>query len=705
MIQKPLEFPTIMNKSIQIVFLSFFIALSACQQKKQVFSSIPRVIELKTFDKKGLITVDNQDFVPDSNGIIADIRLKLEPFEKGVYFRPFSGKLASGNRVEPLWFSEVSDLSGYKKVAPRMDDFLDLGAFLMFKKPSGNYLALLPVVSNRIGNTFTIRDNSIYLRVATYGTKTEHTKAPLLAYAEADNPYEATRLAWELAKNAEGVKGNVNWRSEKNYPEPFKYLGWCSWEHFRQNINQPIISQAIQDLKKSDIPFRWVLVDDGYLDQEKGRLLSFGTDKSKFPNGWEPITSQKDDKIKWMGIWRNMQGYMGAISPNHTMKNLDEHIVRVQYNGAERYMPRLSPESADAFYHEMTSVTKEAGFDILKVDFQSDNYFYNKGSENAIYGVHLNNSALEENCVDQKLHLLNCIAQQNFNVFNQRHSCVIRGSVDYKTTMDRTDVTIVQNFTNAFWLGHLHWVDQDMYHSSFKETARLMAVCRAVSGGPVYLSDETKNMDDTHLKPIIYNDGKIVGTLAPGVPLPESMMQDPFFDHQAFRVIAPLSNQSAAILAVNLNRGETVKSSISVKDYPFAAAMLQPSTGLWECPQEGLIIYDSYNQKAEVLDNTYPFELEAREERLFQLSPITQGWSVIGRPDKYLSAATFELLEVSTSALKIKLHEDGPLLIWSRDKRPESINFEFEAMGNGLWKGELKNPEFTKTYSIKTLDY
>lgn len=266
-------------------------------------------------------------------------------------------------------------------------------------------------------------------------------------------------------------------------------------------------------------------------------------------------------------------------------------------------------------------------------------------------GVHYNNKALEENVKEKNLKLLNCIAMQNFNVFNQTYSNVIRSSVDYKIDLDRIDLTIVQNFTNALWLGHVHWLDQDMFHTSYKETARLMAVSRAISGGPIYLSDETKNIDDTYLKPLMYKDGEIIGTLAPGVPLPESLAQDPYVGLQAFKVIAPVNNKSAIIMAVNLNRGITIKSKLSLKDYPNAGGMIQPYKGLWEIPQEGILLYDSYNKTAKPLTKDFEFELKTREERLFQLSPIIKGWSVIGRTDKYLSAATVAIKSVTENEL------------------------------------------------------
>lgn len=222
----------------------------------------------------------------------------------------------------------------------------------------------------------------------------------MFSYAEAPNPYEVTRKVWELAKDAEGVKGNVNWHSDKEYPEPFKYLRWCTWEHFKKDINEKIITTSIDDIKSSDLPIRWVLIDDGYLDQKDRQLLSFGVDENKFPNGWKTIASLKDDKLKWMGIWRNFNGYMDGVSANNRLKTISEHLDTLYYGKKKhktRMMAKNSLESANVFYNAMTSDTKENGFDIIKVDFQSINLQFNKGKENPVLGVHYNNRALEEN--------------------------------------------------------------------------------------------------------------------------------------------------------------------------------------------------------------------------------------------------------------------------------------------------------------------
>lgn len=687
---------------VQLLILALLFCVSCNKKNKNTLESngdqmkiIPNVIDFNHVVKSGVLGLEKQRLVPDADGVLAEIALKFPEYKTGMYYRPFSYMLASGNRMEALWFNDISELRNYKQKIPREDDNLKLGSFMLLQKKNGNYLALLPIVSKFAGNTFDIGASDLLLRLATYGTDTVNSKLPLLAYAESANPYEATQKVWALAKNAEGVKGSINWRSDKEYPEAFKYLGWCTWEHFKKDINEEIITTAIYGIKSSDLPIRWVLIDDGYLDEEHKQLLSFGVDKKKFPNGWTPITSLKDDKLKWMGIWRNFNGYMGGVSINHTMENLDDYFIEAPAINRKKtaLMPKINALSADAFYNAMITDTKENGFDIVKVDFQSNNLFFNRGKANPVLGVHFNNQALENNVKSKGLQLLNCIAMQNFNVFNQTYSNVIRSSVDYKTNVDRIDLAIVQNFTNAFWLGHVHWLDQDMFHTSYKETARLMAVSRAISGGPIYLSDETKNIDNTYLKPLMYGDGEIIRTLAPGVPLPESLLQDPYVGEQAFKVIAPLRNKSAIIMAVNLNRDTVLEASVSRSDYSYASGMIQPYEGLWEIPEEGILLYDSYHKTTEVLTSDFNFELETRQERLFQLSPIVNDWSVIGDPTKYLSAATAEIRSVSQNQIVCTLKEPGFFAVWTKIGVPSSEGISFKSLGNGLFEADVSSME------------
>ncbi|MDX1283567.1 MAG: hypothetical protein R3182_01080, partial [Draconibacterium sp.] len=71
------------------------------------------------------------------------------------------------------------------------------------------------------------------------------------------------------------------------------------------------------------------------------------------------------------------------------------------------------------------------------------------------------------------------------------------------------------------------------------------------------------------------------------------------------------------------------------------------------------------------------------------------------RPDKYLSAAGYEMLESSSKKIKIRMMEDGPLVIWCKDKIPVSDNFSFKPLNkNGLWYGTFEKENDSNEYII-----
>lgn len=71
------------------------------------------------------------------------------------------------------------------------------------------------------------------------------------------------------------LKGRTLPREKKAYPEPFKYLGWCSWEQYKKNITSALLEKTARHLEESPVPVRWLLVDDGFQVQEGLKLISF----------------------------------------------------------------------------------------------------------------------------------------------------------------------------------------------------------------------------------------------------------------------------------------------------------------------------------------------------------------------------------------------------------------------------------------------
>lgn len=160
-------------------FLLFVVLLAAACNTKEVklekivhhdFEQVPTSIDLEHLHSNGVYHINKQILTPNDKGVIADIVLKLPEYEKGMYYRPFSEVKASGNRMEALWFGDVKELFNYKQIKPREDDNMKLGSFILLQKKDGNYIALLPIVSKAVGNTFDVQTNNFILQTATYGT-------------------------------------------------------------------------------------------------------------------------------------------------------------------------------------------------------------------------------------------------------------------------------------------------------------------------------------------------------------------------------------------------------------------------------------------------------------------------------------------------------------------------------------------------------
>jgi hypothetical protein len=65
------------------------------------------------------------------------------------------------------------------------------------------------------------------------------------------------------------------------------------------------------------------------------------------------------------------------------------------------------------------------------------------------------------------------------------------------------------------------------------------------------------------------------------------------------------------------------------------------------------------------LQSTFKFNLISFANKLVQLSPIKNGWSVVENLDKYLSANAVKSINYSKNELKIVMVESGKLVVYN----------------------------------------
>lgn len=209
------------------------------------------------------------------------------------------------------------------------------------------------------------------------------------------------------------------------------------------------------------------------------------------------------------------------------------------------------------------------------------------------------------------------------------------------------------------------------------------------------MSDAPEDFRAEFILPLVYSDGELLRPLAPGTPLAKSFFADAYVGKDAYSVIAPMTAKSAAIVTYNVSTADTTKASVSESDYCEADIMVQPYPGKRAIPSEGLVYYDWYEKKGGKLQGEYSFNLDNATDRIVLLAEIEEGWSVIGREDKYLATVAVKSYTPSKKTLDITLCEAGPVVVYSKKAIKSSTSGSVKAIGGDLYLIDAKCENIT----------
>ncbi len=636
---------------------------------------------------EGIRVLESFSGRPDERGVMEELELALPEYDRGVYYQ--SGWWpGGGNRVYPHIMGN--------------DELGEGGIFMLLELRSGRYLAVLPLCGDIAYAWLASSGSGITLKIGTHGRDPIDGDIPVCAWATADNPYAASYRCWQMATECVQIKGRMKMREAKAYPEPFEYLGWCSWMQYGTNIDEQNMLQAMKDIESSGVPVRYFLLDAGHIDAPSL------TPNAKFPNGYAPLAKmRKADKIKWLGVWYSFMGDWHGTDAPGDLGPLSEHMYECN---AGKLLPNPTPAAARAFYEHLFAPAANDGADFVKVDFLSDALPFYAGTpkKNPLGPLPNDNATASRDpladtanmarefqaAVEEQFGgLINCNWHNAVSIFNTQNSVVGRCSEDYQVgNLGMARDHLYHSYSAMPWLGQVAWGDHDMFHSNDPFAGRMMAVSKAMSGGPVYVSDAPAEFTPEFIAPLAYEDGRLLRPLAPAAPLPDDVFKEP--GSGLYRVIAPLPNGAAAIVVYNLAGGtgddeEELSTSITPEDYANASAMIQPWPGPWDLPGDGLLVYDWYSGQAARLDGEHEVTIKGFGDRLLQVSPIVNGWAVIGRTDKYLSAAAVEVVSCERDAVTLKLHESGPIAVWCSDGTPTADGLTFIEKGNCLHEAQM----------------
>ena len=357
----------------------------------------------------------------------------------------------------------------------------------------------------------------------------------------------AARAACQLLDN--GLK----LREEKSVPEVFNYLGWCSWDALQIRVSHAGLMEKVREFKEKKTPIRFAIIDDMWADvpslnevpegipfmdmvrvMHASPLRSFEGDPKRFPKGMKAaIDDMKQAGIAEVGVWFPTTGYWSGLDPNGSeVARQSENTVTLA-NGQIIVAPER--EKARRYFDDLCARIKDWGGDFVKID--------NQGFHQRYAGVcPIGESARAiQNGIDTAAEkyfdgaLINCMGMPSECTFNRR-SAVSRCSDDFMPeSREWFAKNILQCSYNGLLQGQFYVNDWDMWWTDDEQAVK-NSLCRAISGGPVYVSDKIGRTNPEILKPLCLEDGRIIRPDESATPTADCLMADPTKTERIFKI-------------------------------------------------------------------------------------------------------------------------------------------------------------------------
>lgn len=503
--------------------------------------------------KEGLLQISE---VSDGNNILFSVNLQL------VHQGEKSNLFASEKSVEfELSLPKTENVLGNAHYNPcwmgpqfcKSFDELSIHTQGALLKNDDEYIYLLPLNGDNCYCEF--GEGRIYLSIGSL--EYDRISGHFLCASRSSDPYEAIKNAYSFARINGGIKGKLI--EEKEFPEMLKGLGFCTWNMCYNDLTSEKIYRKLDELRRKNIPVKWFLFDNGWLQIRDGKLMSFKEDKEKLPEGLKECIRRikKDYGIKNVGIWHTFNGYGMGIHP-------DGELYKEQKNNLEKMPGETINLSADehkafCFWDSWHTYLEECGVDFIKVDSQSTYPVLCEGKGSNIGYTRSNHMALEKSAEKHfNGAIINCMGMDMQNVL-ERGTAISRTSGDFDPFGNsyRFYKHLRQNAWNNLWHGRMYYGDSDMFWSS-GPFFRHESVMRAISGGPIYISDETDATIAENLRPCINEDGSLPLMEHNALPTKDILFTDCYEENRLIK----LWNEKNGNFALALFAKESVKNEI-----------------------------------------------------------------------------------------------------------------------------------------------
>ena len=547
------------------------------------------------------------------------------------------------------------------------------GEFLLilWEREAGGYGVALPLVDGDVRGILNGATGGLTVQVPENDPRPDFST--LLFIAMGADPLEL--VPWAVRKISERM-GTFQMRTEKAPPEWVDYLGWCTWDAFGPGVTAEKVLDGLASFKAGGFSPRFLILDDGWQDEKEGQLWSFRTHAQRFPHGLKPLVDQARTEygVKLFGVWHALEGYWNGVHPDGELAG-EYHLAAsegVAYNCPNSAFLKRSmvhPSDIARFYNDYYRILRSQGVDMVKVDNQASlDHFCNREVPPTATMLAYQMALQDAEQVYFHGESLHCMSNTTDAAYSLKSASVWRSSQDFFPMKPETQALhIFDNAINSIWVQTFALPDWDMFQSDHPAGA-FHAASRAISGGPIYVSDKPGHHNFGLLAKLMMSDGKILRCQQPALPARESLFEDGRALPRVTKIVNfnEVGGQAIGVLGLfNCFYSEAGPEEVS-GDYSAAdISCISGSRFALYHHTSGLTIVAGSSDR-------FPMKLQPLGYELVTVSPLVDGIALFGLIDKFNgSRALVSMRWLSPNALELVL-ADGGRIGWCSERRGET---------------------------------
>jgi raffinose synthase len=498
------------------------------------------------------------------------------------------------------------------------------------------------------------------------------------------DPFE---LAREGAKSVMARLGTGKLRRDKPTPDLLEQFGWCTWDAFYSEVSAEKVREGLASFRAGGVSPRLLILDDGWQSVQRQatgetRLSAFAANR-KFQGDLSGLvrSAKQEFGVKSFLVWHAVVGYWGGVDgqslPGYGVveqtRQFGEGVLFHQPSTNHDFWGNvvgLVPAGHVArFYDDYHGTLAAQGVDGVKVDSQAVLEAIAVGQGGRVPLTRAYRAALEASVQRHfEGRLINCMSNAQETWYGCSGSTLIRSSIDFFPLKPESHGRhLYANAQVGLWFGEFMHPDWDMFQSGHPWGA-YHAAARAVSGGPVYVSDKVGAHDFELLKRVVCSDGSVLLCDGPGVPTRDVLCHDPTREDVLLKVWNTVGNAAlVGVFNARVGQGDA------------AGPVLSGTVGPSDVPVldgERFACYLHAAARMQLLsaEERVPLELPERGFELFTFVPVEQGFAPIGLTDKLNGrAAVARMTWLRVGECELELRDGGAFLAYS-ERKPTRVS-------------------------------